>query len=77
MDVLSSMAMLAGYKAVLMAERNSAAYVPHVDDGSRFDQAAEAPHSWSPGLPGLQAIATGRRLGAVEAFDVRAAVGKR
>lgn len=73
MDVLSSMAMLAGYKAVLLA----AAELPHM-----FPMSMTAAGSIKPakmlvlgaGVAGLQAIATGRRLGAVvEAFDVRAA----
>lgn len=73
MDVLSSMAMLAGYKAVLLA----ATELP-----SMFPMSMTAAGSIRParllvlgaGVAGLQAIATGRRLGAVvEAFDVRAA----
>ena len=73
MDVLSSMAMLAGYKAVLMAANQ----LPHM-----FPMSMTAAGSIKPakllilgaGVAGLQAIATGRRLGAVvEAFDVRAA----
>jgi len=73
MDVLSSMAMLAGYKAVLIA----AGELPHM-----FPMSMTAAGSIKPakvlvlgaGVAGLQAIATGRRLGAVvEAFDVRAA----
>ena len=73
MDVLSSMAMLAGYKAVLL----SATELPHM-----FPMSMTAAGSIRPakmlvlgaGVAGLQAIATGRRLGAVvEAFDVRAA----
>lgn len=73
MDVLSSMAMLAGYKSVLL----SATHLPHM-----FPMSMTAAGSIKPakvlvlgaGVAGLQAIATGRRLGAVvEAFDVRAA----
>lgn len=74
MDVLSSMAMLAGYKAVLL----SATELP-----SMFPMSMTAAGSIRPakllvlgaGVAGLQAIATARKLGAVvEAFDVRAAV---
>lgn len=73
MDVLSSMAMLSGYKAVLLA----AAALPNM-----FPMSMTAAGSIRPakmlvlgaGVAGLQAIATGRKLGAVvEAFDVRAA----
>lgn len=74
MDILSSQATAAGYKAVLMAANQS----PHF-----FPMFTTAAGSIPPtklmvlgaGVAGLQAIATARRLGAVvEAFDVRAAV---
>jgi NAD(P) transhydrogenase subunit alpha len=74
MDVLSSMASVAGYKAVLQA----AMELPHF-----FPMYITAAGSIKPskvlvlgaGVAGLQAIATARRLGAVvEAFDVRSAV---
>ena len=73
MDVLSSMATAAGYKAVL----NAAAHLP-----TFFPMFMTAAGTIKPakvlilgaGVAGLQAIATARRLGAVvEAFDVRAA----
>jgi NAD(P) transhydrogenase subunit alpha len=73
MDVLSSQATVAGYKAVLL----SAATAPRF-----FPMFMTAAGSIIPskvlilgaGVAGLQAIATARRLGAVvEAFDVRAA----
>jgi len=74
MDVLSSMATVAGYKAVLLA----AAELPRM-----FPLLMTAAGTVSParvlvvgaGVAGLQAIATARRLGAlVEAYDVRPAV---
>ncbi len=74
MDVLSSMASVAGYRAVLKA----ATTLPHF-----FPMYITAAGSIKPsrvlilgaGVAGLQAIATARRLGAVvEAFDVRSAV---
>ena len=74
MDVLSSMANIAGYKAVLLA----AAYASRM-----FPMLMTAAGTIAParclvigaGVAGLQAIATARRLGAkVEAYDVRAAV---
>lgn len=74
MDVLSSMATVAGYKAVLLA----AATLPKL-----FPMLITAAGTLSPakvfvigaGVAGLQAIASARRLGAVvQAYDVRAAV---
>lgn len=73
MDVLSSQANLAGYKAVLLG----AAHCPKM-----FPMMITAAGTLAPakcfvigaGVAGLQAIATAKRLGAVvEAFDVRAA----
>lgn len=74
MDALSSMASIAGYKAVLLA----AATAPKI-----FPMMMTAAGTISPskvfvmgaGVAGLQAIATARRLGAViEAYDVRPVV---
>ncbi len=74
MDVLSSMASIAGYKAVLLA----AAALPRM-----FPMMMTAAGTITPakvfvvgaGVAGLQAIASARRLGArVEAYDVRPAV---
>ncbi len=73
MDVLSSMATVAGYKAVLLAASQAPRFFP------MFMTAAGSivPSKvliLGAGVAGLQAIATARRLGAVvEAFDVRAA----
>lgn len=73
MDVLSSMATVAGYQAVLTAANQSPRFFP------MFMTAAGSiiPSKvliLGAGVAGLQAIATARRLGAVvEAFDVRAA----
>ncbi|HUA50578.1 MAG TPA: Re/Si-specific NAD(P)(+) transhydrogenase subunit alpha [Candidatus Sulfotelmatobacter sp.] len=73
MDVLSSQANLAGYKAVLDAA---------TEFGRAFPMMMTAAGTIAParvlvlgaGVAGLQAIATARRLGAiVSAFDVRAA----
>lgn len=74
MDVLSSQANIAGYKAVLLAANMYPKYFP------MFMTAAGsiAPAKMlilGAGVAGLQAIATGRRLGAVvEVFDTRPAV---
>lgn len=74
MDVLSSQANIAGYKAVLLAANTYARYFP------MFMTAAGsiAPAKFlilGAGVAGLQAIATARRLGAVvEVFDTRPAV---
>jgi len=74
MDVLSSMASIAGYKAVLIA----ASALPRL-----FPMMSTAAGTVPParvlvigaGVAGLQAIATARRLGAVvSGYDVRAAV---
>lgn len=76
MDALSSMATVAGYKAVLIG----AAHIPRM-----FPLLMTAAGTVPParvlvlgaGVAGLQAIATARRLGAVvEAYDVRAAAGE-
>ncbi|NML23149.1 Re/Si-specific NAD(P)(+) transhydrogenase subunit alpha [Pseudoflavitalea sp. G-6-1-2] len=74
MDVLSSQANIAGYKAVLLAANSYGRYFP------MFMTAAGsiAPAKMlilGAGVAGLQAIATARRLGAVvEVFDTRPAV---
>jgi NAD(P) transhydrogenase subunit alpha len=76
MDALSSMATVAGYKAVLIG----AAHIPRM-----FPLLMTAAGTVPParvlvlgaGVAGLQAIATARRLGAVvESYDVRAAAGE-
>ena len=73
MDVLSSMASIAGYKAVAMASVHLPRYFPMLTTA-----AGSIPPSkvliLGAGVAGLQAIATARRLGAmVEAFDTRLA----
>ena len=73
MDVLSSMATVAGYKAVLLAASNAPRFFPMfmTAAGSIIPSKVLV---LGAGVAGLQAIATARRLGAVvEAFDVRAA----
>lgn len=76
MDVLSSMASLAGYRAVI---KSSEIY------NGVFPMFTTAAGTLTPakilvlgaGVAGLQAIATARRLGAVvEAFDVRKSAGE-
>src|SRR5207248_3606744 len=76
MDALSSMATIAGYKAVLLAGE----LLPRI-----FPMLITAAGTVAPakvlvlgaGVAGLQAIATAKRLGAVvEAYDVRAAAGE-
>lgn len=74
MDIRSSQANIAGYKAVLLAAYGYSRYFP------MFMTAAGsiAPAKMlvlGAGVAGLQAVATGRRLGAVvEVFDTRPAV---
>jgi NAD(P) transhydrogenase subunit alpha len=73
MDVLSSMASLAGYKAVIMAADYLPSYFPMLVTAAGTIPPARV-LVLGAGVAGLQAIATARRLGAiVEAFDVRAA----
>ncbi|MBT30784.1 MAG: NAD(P)(+) transhydrogenase (Re/Si-specific) subunit alpha [Thalassobius sp.] len=73
MDVLSSMASVAGYRAVLKAAELLPRYFPMLTTA-----AGSIPPSkvliLGAGVAGLQAIATAKRLGAVvEAFDTRLA----
>lgn len=73
MDVLSSQANIAGYKAVLLATEHYQRFMPMMMTAAGTVQAA-CVLVMGAGVAGLQAIATARRLGAVvEAFDVRAA----
>lgn len=74
MDVLSSQANIAGYKAVLVASNAFPKYFPMF-----MTAAGSIPPAkmliLGAGVAGLQAIATGKRLGAVvEVFDTRPAV---
>lgn len=74
MDVLSSMASLAGYRAVLLAATYFTRYFPMMITAAGSIKPAKV-LVIGAGVAGLQAIATARRLGAqVEAFDVRSAV---
>src|SRR5438270_4442912 len=75
MDALSSMATVAGYKAVLLGAGRIPRMFPLL-----MTAAGTVPPArvlvLGAGVAGLQAIATARRLGAVvEAYDVRAAAG--
>ncbi|MCC7382637.1 MAG: Re/Si-specific NAD(P)(+) transhydrogenase subunit alpha [Deltaproteobacteria bacterium] len=74
MDVLSSMATIAGYKAVLLAALRLSKIFPMLMTAAGTLHAAKV-FVIGAGVAGLQAIATARRLGAVvEAYDVRPAV---
>lgn len=74
MDVLSSQANIAGYKAVLLAANAYPRFFPMLMTAAGTVKAARV-LVLGAGVAGLQAIATARRLGAViEAFDVRPAV---
>ncbi len=74
MDVLSSMATLAGYHAAVMAAYRLPRIFPLMMTAAGTLTPARA-LILGAGVAGLQAIATCRRLGAVvEAFDVRPAV---
>ena len=73
MDVLSSQANLAGYKAVLDAAAEFGRAFPMMMTAAGTIKAARV-LVMGAGVAGLQAIATARRLGAiVSATDVRAA----
>jgi len=73
MDVLSSQANVAGYKAVLLALEHYRSFMPMLMTAAGTVQPAKV-LVMGAGVAGLQAIATARRLGAmVEAFDVRPA----
>lgn len=74
MDILSSQASVAGYKAVLMAAAMLPRYFPML-----MTAAGSIPPArvliLGAGVAGLQAVATARRLGAVvEVFDTRPSV---
>lgn len=74
MDVLSSMATVAGYKAVLTAALNLPRFFPMFMTAAGTIKPARL-LVLGAGVAGLQSIATARKLGAVvEVFDVRAAV---
>ncbi len=74
MDVLSSQATVAGYKAVLLAADTAPRFFPMLVTAAGTLPPARV-LVLGAGVAGLQAIATSRRLGAVvSAFDVRAAV---
>ncbi|TXI17783.1 MAG: Re/Si-specific NAD(P)(+) transhydrogenase subunit alpha [Nitrosomonas sp.] len=73
MDVLSSQANIAGYKAVIMAANVYQKLFPMLMTAAGTVKAARV-LILGAGVAGLQAIATAKRLGAVvEAFDVRPA----
>ncbi|MBV6492673.1 MAG: NAD(P) transhydrogenase subunit alpha part 1 [Turneriella sp.] len=76
MDVLSSMASIAGYRAVLLASQEFGRFFPMLMTAAGTIPPAKA-FVLGAGVAGLQAIATAKRLGAVvEAFDVRAAAAE-
>ena len=71
MDVLSSQANIAGYKAVMMAANAYQRFMPMLMTAAGTVKAARV-LIMGVGVAGLQAIATAKRLGAViEASDVR------
>jgi NAD(P) transhydrogenase subunit alpha len=74
MDALSSMATIAGYKAVLLAATTLPRMFPMLMTAAGTVSPARV-FIMGAGVAGLQAISTARRLGAkVEAYDVRPAV---
>ncbi|QBR01313.1 Re/Si-specific NAD(P)(+) transhydrogenase subunit alpha [Paraburkholderia pallida] len=74
LDVLSSQANIAGYKAVLVAANHYPRFTPMLMTAAGTVKAARV-LILGAGVAGLQAIATAKRMGAViEASDVRPAV---
>lgn len=74
MDILSSQANIAGYKAVILAAMQLPKYFPMFMTAAGSIAPAKV-MILGAGVAGLQAIATARRLGAVvEVFDTRPAV---
>lgn len=74
MDILSSQANIAGYKAVLLAANTYGRYFPMFMTAAGSIAPAKV-LILGAGVAGLQAIATAKRLGAVvEVFDTRPAV---
>jgi NAD(P) transhydrogenase subunit alpha len=74
MDILSSMATVAGYKAVLDAAMHLPKFFPMFMSAAGTIKPAKL-LILGAGVAGLQAIAVARKLGAVvEVFDVRSAV---
>ena len=74
MDILSSQATVAGYKAVLLGANAIEKFLPMLTTAAGTVRPAKT-LTLGAGVAGLQVLATFRRLGAVmEAFDVRPAV---
>ena len=74
MDILSSMATVAGYKAVLTAANHLPTFFPMFMTAAGTIRPSKV-LVLGAGVAGLQAVATARKLGAVvEVFDVRTAV---
>lgn len=75
-DALSSQALVAGYRAVLLAAQRLPRFLPMFTTAAGTVPPARV-LVLGAGVAGLQAIATARRLGAVvEAYDVRAAAAE-
>ena len=76
MDVLSSQATVAGYKAALLGAAHLPRFLPMLTTAAGSIVPARA-FVLGAGVAGLQAIATARRLGAVvSAFDIRPAAAE-
>ncbi|KAA2264293.1 Re/Si-specific NAD(P)(+) transhydrogenase subunit alpha [Solihabitans fulvus] len=76
MDALSSQALVAGYRAALVAAERLPRFFPMFTTAAGTVRPARV-LVLGAGVAGLQAIATARRLGAVvEAYDVRAAAAE-
>ena len=74
MDALSSQANVAGYAAALARGARGGPLLPDDDHRGGHRRAGEGDGARAPASPGLQAIATAKRLGAVvTGFDIRRA----
>ena len=74
MDALSSMATIAGYKAVLLAANTLPRMFPMMTTAAGHDQRRRGCSSSAPVSPACRRLRSARRLGAVvEAYDVRPA----
>ncbi len=76
MDVMSSMASLSGYKAVIKGAEKHMSLLPMITTAAGTVKPAKV-LVLGAGVAGLQAISTAKRLGAVvNAFDVRKSAGE-
>ncbi len=77
MDALSSQSNVAGYRAALLGRRGDGPLLPDADDRRRARSRPPRCWCWASASPGLQALATAKRLGArTTGYDVRPEVAE-